>query len=89
MSNKKSGLLGIPIGTAAGRLRKLVMFELVKRLGLDVCFRCSKSIETAATLSIEHKDSWQSAADPIAAFFDLDNIAFLWQKPHRVCGPGC
>jgi hypothetical protein len=74
--SNKDLLLGMPIGTAAGRLRKLVMFELVKRLGLNVCFRCSKPIGTAATLSIEHKDSWQLSDDPVASFFDVDNIAF-------------
>jgi hypothetical protein len=27
-------------------------------------------------MSIEHKEAWMGAADPLASFFDLENIAF-------------
>lgn len=70
---RKYDLLGMPFGTAAARLRKLVMFDLVKR--------CGKEIGTADELSIEHKEGWQLRPDPIAAFFDLRDIGFS----HLLC----
>lgn len=81
---KKDTLLGMPIGTAANRLRKAIMFSMAKRLGEHFCHRCGTEIETAEALSIEHKDAWQSAADPVAAFFDIGNISFS----HHSCNSG-
>ncbi len=72
----KSEKLGMPHGTANGRLKKAIMFMLVQRLGMDTCYRCGKKIETVKELSIEHIVSWEMAKDPVATFFDLDNIAF-------------
>lgn len=57
------------------------MFDLVKRCGLATCYRCEKEIETEEELSIEHKNGWQLAADPVAAFFNLDDIGFS----HLLC----
>jgi len=74
--NRKSELLGMPFGTAAGRLRKNVLYQLVCALNLNYCFRCGAEIDTERGLSIEHKEPWQSAENPIEMFFDLDNIAF-------------
>jgi hypothetical protein len=71
----------MPIGTAQHRLRKAVMFDLVKRCGLAACYRCGKEIETEEELSIEHKNGWQLATDPVAAFFDLSDIGFS----HLLC----
>ncbi len=77
MSNaEKTKLLGMPFGTANARLRKAIMFSLVQRLGLDICCRCGKQIETVIDVSMDHIIPWQNAEDPIALFFDLDNIAF-------------
>lgn len=77
MSNEiKTALLGINFSAASQRLRKLILFNLVQRFNQDSCFRCSEQIEDIDDLSIEHKESWQSASDPKAAFFDLENIAF-------------
>ena len=85
MSNEaKTKALGMNFGTASGRLRKMILFDLVRRLDLDQCFRCEKTIEIIEDLSIEHKDSWQSASDPKESFFDLDNIAFS----HLSCNCG-
>lgn len=81
MSAKKSALLGMPIGTASARLLRAILFRLVSRLGENVCHRCGETISAVAELSIEHKDSWQYAADPVAAFFDLDNVSFS----HKSC----
>jgi len=63
----------MPVGTAAGRLRKQIMFELIGRQGLDTCFRCGQKIESAEELSIDHKQDW---IDNHELFWDLDNIAF-------------
>jgi hypothetical protein len=73
---RKGRLLGLPIGTAANRLRKSIMFMMAQKLGMDKCFRCGGRIETAEILSIEHKESWQLSERPYEKFFDLENIAF-------------
>lgn len=84
MSRKNSELLGMPFGTAAHRLRKSLMFAMAKRLSMDICHRCEKQIQDEADLTIEHKDAWRRADDPVAAFFDLENVAFS----HMRCNYG-
>ena len=84
MSSKKDALLGMPMGTAAGRWRKAVMFDLVRRLGENICYRCGSEIASADVLSIEHKDAWERADDPVATFFSLENIGFS----HLSCNIG-
>lgn len=79
--DKRRGLLGMPIGTASARLRKDILFSFVVRMGEDTCFRCLKKIETVGELSIEHKEAWMSAPDPLLSFFDLSNISFS----HNLC----
>jgi hypothetical protein len=73
---KKSSQLGQPVGTASHRLRKGIMFSLLKQLGQNVCFQCGKQIEYARELSIEHKIPWLDSDDPLGLFFDLTNVAF-------------
>lgn len=73
---RKSKLLGMPFGTASGRLRKMLMFSLVQRLGIDICHQCKRLIETTEELSIEHESGWQLADDPVHAFFDLSQVSF-------------
>lgn len=75
-NKKKSEQLGMPHGTASGRLRKMILFHLLKKLGDNVCFQCKGSIESIEDLSIEHKIPWLDSSDPPALFFDLENIAF-------------
>jgi hypothetical protein len=75
-NEKKSDLLGEPYGTASNRLRKMILFDLAKRLEMDVCFRCGGRIESLENFSIEHKEAWLNSDDPKKKFFDLDNIAF-------------
>lgn len=75
-NTRKDELLGEPHGTAAGRLRKHLLFKYVTLAGHAICHRCSGPIETAEDLSVEHTTPWQSADDPRAVFFDLDTIAF-------------
>ncbi len=74
--NTKSELLGMPFGTARYRLHKTLLFELTKRLNLDVCYRCKQKIVEESLFSVDHKNPWMQAAKPQKAFFNLDNIAF-------------
>ena len=79
MSNteEKTRALGINFGTASNRLRKTILYSMLYGKIYDRnCFRCGQEIEDVDDMSIEHKDPWQSATDPKAAFFDLENIAF-------------
>ena len=79
MSNakRKAQLLGMPFGTANGRLKKMLLFKLAGALGWLGCYRCDQgTIKSIEDFSIEHKEAWLTANDPVKAFFDLDNIAF-------------
>ena len=84
MSNKKSEQLGMSHGAAANRLRKKILFALIREAGVDDCFRCGKLIEGIDDLSIEHKTPWLDSKDPVGLYFDLDNIAFS----HLSCNCG-
>ena len=70
----KSQQLGMNHSTACNRLRKQVLFHLLKQLGQDVCFQCGDQIEHVDDLSIEHKEPWLHV-DP-DLFWDMENIAF-------------
>jgi hypothetical protein len=73
---KKTKQLGMPIGTATHQLRKQILFSLVMRCGLDICFQCGMRITRVEDLSIEHKVPWLDSDDPVRLFFDLSNISF-------------
>lgn len=76
-SNKeKARQLGMPYGTAANRLRKKILFSLVKEAGLAICYRCKKRIVEIENFTIDHKVPWLYSRSPVAMFFDLDNVAF-------------
>ena len=75
-NKKKDEQLGMSHGAAANRLRKAIMFELVRETGRNVCFQCGEAIEDIANLSIEHKIPWLDSEDPVGLYFDLGNIAF-------------
>lgn len=72
----KAKALGMPYGTAAGRLRKMVLFSLLRRVGENVCYRCQQPIEVIEELSLDHKKPWLNSVDPVDDFFDLWNVAF-------------
>lgn len=74
----KSEQLRMPFGTACGRLRKLILFDLLQKHGKNYCYRCGREIETVDDLSIEHKIAWLHN-DP-DLFWDLDNVAFSHVK---------
>lgn len=81
MSNKKkSEQLGMSYGSAAHRLRKMLMFQMAQELKRDLCFQCGKRIEDVGDLSVEHKIPWLDSDDPIGLFFDLNNVAFSHLK---------
>lgn len=71
---KKEQFLGMPLGTAFGRLKKIILFHLLKKHNENFCHRCQKEILTEKELSIEHKTPW--LYNDIGLFWDMDNIAF-------------
>lgn len=79
-NKKKAEQLGMPYGTASGRLKKSIMFSLIKEAKLDRCFQCGKKINHIDNLSIEHKIPWLDSKDPVCLFFDLNNVAFSHLK---------
>ncbi len=80
MDHKKTReQLGMPFGTASGRLLKQLLLHLAKQLNLDSCFQCGKRIEVANQFSIEHKRPWLDVSPDL--FWDLDNVAFS----HKSC----
>lgn len=83
-NKKKNEQLGMPYGTACARLRKSVLFDLLKETGKNVCFQCGRIIESEEELSIEHKVPYLDSDDPKGLFFNLDNIAFS----HLKCNVG-
>ncbi len=83
-NEKKAFQLGMPQGTASNRLRKEIIFNLIKRLNENYCFQCGAEIEFAGALSIEHKIPFLDSNDPVKLFFDLDNIAYS----HLSCNVG-
>ena len=84
MGNRKAAeTLGMPHGTAAGRLRKMLLFRQLKKHQENICVRCNKEIETVDELSVEHIKPWEGISADL--FWDLDNVAFSHMKcnvPH-------
>jgi hypothetical protein len=82
MSNeKKSSTLGMPHGTATNRLRKILLFSLLKKHGENLCVRCNSLIDRVEDLSIEHLKPWEGISADL--FWDLNNIAFSHLKCNR------
>lgn len=84
MSKVKSERLGMPYGSAYSRLMRMVMFDLCKKCGLDVCYRCGEKIDDLKSFSVDHKKLWSHSDDPLNTFFDISNIAFS----HFKCNSG-
>lgn len=85
-SQKRNRLLGEPYGTATSKLRKMLLFDMAKRLNEDKCFRCGVAIDSIEDFSIEHTVSWQGASNPKEAFFDIAKIAFSHLKCNSSAG---
>ena len=62
------------ISTASYRLKKLVLFDLVQRVGCDYCHHCAGRIAAPEQLSVEHKVSWLYRDAHL--FWDLTNVTF-------------
>lgn len=77
-NKKKYEQLGMPLGTAQNRLKKLILFALIQDACLDNCFQCGKKIKKVQDLSIEHKVPWLD--NDVKLFWDLENIAFSHLK---------
>jgi hypothetical protein len=75
---KKNAQLGMPYNTARQRLVKMILFDMLKQLDRDTCFRCNGKMDNIDDLSIEHKESWVDV-DP-NLFWDLNNISFSHHK---------
>lgn len=74
VAKRREEQLGMPYGTACARLRKSIMFSLIKECGKAVCFRCQKPILTERELSIDHINWWENIDSDL--FWDLNNVAF-------------
>jgi hypothetical protein len=86
-TERKSVTLGMPHGTAQHRLRKIVLFDVLRRHKENVCIRCSLLIEKVEDLSIEHVKPWEGISAEL--FWDLQNIAFSHiscNVPHKYRG---
>ena len=73
-NQSKANFLGMPWGTANARLRKSILFDLVRQLGQDECYKCHKQIQVIEEFSIEHKQPWENIS--VELFWDISNIAF-------------
>lgn len=80
-NEEKSRQLGLNASTAQNQLRKLIVFNLVKKCDLDTCYRCGQKIETVEDLSFDHKIDWLYKENAKELFFDVENIAFS----HKSC----
>ncbi|PYS45749.1 MAG: hypothetical protein DMF68_21310 [Acidobacteria bacterium] len=78
-NQRKSEILGMPFGTACNKLRRMVIFELLRRHQENVCFKCGKVIPNAEDLTLEHKETWLDGGSSL--FWDLNNITFS----HKQC----
>lgn len=74
IQEKRARQLGMNPSTAVGRLRKMVLFNRIKRVGEDVCYRCGEKITNVKDLSLDHKIPWLD--NDTTLFWDLDNIAW-------------
>lgn len=83
---KETQLLGMSPVVAQVRLKKLLLFSFVQRLGLDDCYRCRQKITEVTELSIDHIKPWRNQSADL--FWDLDNIAFSHTRCNAMCNSG-
>ena len=76
LAKQNAKKLGMSFGAANNILRKKLLFHLVKKLELNICYRCGEKIVDITKFSVEHKKGWRFAKDPRETFFDLNNITF-------------
>lgn len=72
--------LGMSHGLASNRLKKILLFELAKKLNYNICYRCGEEIKSSDGLSMDHKIPWIHSVNPVELFFDINNVAFSHLK---------
>ncbi|MBV8600761.1 MAG: hypothetical protein JO359_04250 [Candidatus Eremiobacteraeota bacterium] len=70
--------LGLPIGTATNRLKKLILFTLIQETGRDSCLRCKAKISSVNDFAVDHYTPWRNASPEL--FWDLRNIGFSHKR---------
>lgn len=75
---RRQNFLGMPINTARLKLNRILLFEFVKRLELDDCFRCQTKIALLEDFTIDHKNAWENVDNTL--YWDINNIAFSHHK---------
>lgn len=78
--DKISTQLGIPLSTAKSRLDRIIIFNLVEKLGLNSCYRCNGAM-SIDDISVEHKTPWINEDNAMELYFDIENISFS----HNLC----
>lgn len=87
-NKRRSDFLGVSFSTANQRLRKMILFRLLRKCGENTCFKCKESIDRIEDLSTEHIKPWEGIS--VDLFWDLENIAFSHIRcntPHRWGNP--
>jgi hypothetical protein len=82
---KDDELLGKPYANCVHKLRKMLLFAVIQRLGQDVCYRCGCKILLLDELSIDHKKPWRGVSADL--FWDLENIAFSHLRCNKTDRP--
>jgi hypothetical protein len=77
----EASVRGMPRGTANSKLRKKILFELLRKAGANKCRHCGLDIVLSEDLAIEHLQDWRNDPD---LFWVLNNIAFS----HLNCSSG-
>lgn len=77
-SEKFKEQIGLSVSTARNRLIKLLVSKMLDERG-EVCFRCGKPLNGDWT--IDHVENWLDSDDPVALFFDVENVAYS----HHAC----
>lgn len=75
-NEKKAEQLGMPYGTACGKLRKSLLWGYIVGAKENFCFQCKGEILSIDDLSIEHKIPWLDSDDPVELFFDVGNVTY-------------
>lgn len=78
-TEKKMHQLGMNPSTASAKLLKDILFNFIQKSGIDKCFHCGEPL-SRDDFSVEHKTPWLDSDDPVAMFFDIDNISFSHLK---------
>lgn len=86
-SNKiKCQQLGMTYGRARAILSKSIIFALAQNSKMDICIRCNRRIKDVNDFTVDHKQDWLYAVNPLQTFFDLDNVGFSHGKCNLLAG---